>query len=1124
MSSPSSHCFFRNTYIVIIHLQVLTLVLASIIMPPPRRRLDELRDDVWGKNKTTLRRLYLEDRKSLKDVKRIMESEHGFPITPLSTYESKLRDLGLRKKMKKTDWHPVYQHYVNSGNKHTAMLFNGIRIPWDRAWKEIRRSGAREINVGHSIGLPADVTMRTPSPILVASSITAFSRMPVPWNLGDVSLVDLSPAAVVHRSKLFDIPSNRLRIEMLERDQLSNASHPLRDSTNSSIQYTILNWVVTTPQQSSHLTDIHSDIDRLSSALYRLTNDGFVMPRPGEPLPGPLNVLLSLIPRHVLLKLFESDSPIIRAAFDNLMQSSSISDQGDLFSGLVQIVWHFRAKWTFTDKYLSWAGRRGCFDSCRLLLQTRDYSEGEPSRSFCSMNYVEAFLHSVSNGHIECAKILFQHIMPIDTAQIWVESSPAHTIFAQFISAVASDSYHHYPFRLENPAVLHILDWLLETGADLHLPLPSRFSFFANRICYTPSKWRFTILDFVFYINPSLYSRLAAARSIKSGTEATRVGIRDSAKEGLESLRIYLHSRTSHTPAQQDEFVDNLLIEDLLMSHSYFHTHLDFDVVHALLHYNLDFLAFRLKLTMSAILNCVVGAAGRQGMLSRSIYTVSTGKVLTASFLPQHMHPAISEIIKTLIKKGAEIGAETMHAAVESEGTALLQLLSSYGADFKSQGALALKTAAKLGNYDAVNSLLEMGVDINATLWNDRMEREITVTAFANVCSDDDGIRMFGCCPPVRIITMQTKCRLISCEMFQHLIARGAKLRTTPASYSIQRLLYFIIRNGIENDDWPGTFDRVRTLLHLEPLGDSLSCTDPGPLEACFQDSMGEVSLPQRLQLFYFLLDRNISIRHSGILAKLIQIDSPRNEIYRVLDSGADVNVYCGKGLEKEEQFTPLQAAAGADSLDWVRLLVERGADVNQPAKGKEGRTALQAACDRYLPGEEEYSDNIKLIKLLIEQGAHVNAPPSPESGVTAFQAAATQGNFEVALLLLDYGADINAPPSEIGGLCALDGAALTGKLDMVHFLLDLGAFSFDRGESGYRGAIRMAEGNEKQTMADMIRQYALKKGESGEELHLHYKEWKGSDSKERRHLNNADKITEVGFDEFGYWEDMLLI
>ncbi|KAI1151840.1 hypothetical protein F4825DRAFT_338880 [Nemania diffusa] len=75
-------------------------------MPPHGHEINGPQDDVWQRNKTTFRRLYLSERRTLKDVKRVMESEHNFPATPLSTYESKLRDLGLRKKMKRKDGTP----------------------------------------------------------------------------------------------------------------------------------------------------------------------------------------------------------------------------------------------------------------------------------------------------------------------------------------------------------------------------------------------------------------------------------------------------------------------------------------------------------------------------------------------------------------------------------------------------------------------------------------------------------------------------------------------------------------------------------------------------------------------------------------------------------------------------------------------------------------------------------------------------------------------------------------------------------------------------------------------------------------------------------------------------------
>ncbi|KAF3062230.1 hypothetical protein GL218_03914 [Daldinia childiae] len=115
-------------------------------MPPAKRRCPDPDPDewVWEQHRPTFLRLYQTERKTLKEVKEIMESEHGFPVNSLLTYETKLRDeLHLRKKLKKTDWVSVHHHRLKRGDKPTGVYLNGTEIPQHKVWKEIRRSGAR---------------------------------------------------------------------------------------------------------------------------------------------------------------------------------------------------------------------------------------------------------------------------------------------------------------------------------------------------------------------------------------------------------------------------------------------------------------------------------------------------------------------------------------------------------------------------------------------------------------------------------------------------------------------------------------------------------------------------------------------------------------------------------------------------------------------------------------------------------------------------------------------------------------------------------------------------------------------------------------------------------------------
>jgi ankyrin repeat protein len=148
-----------------------------------------------------------------------------------------------------------------------------------------------------------------------------------------------------------------------------------------------------------------------------------------------------------------------------------------------------------------------------------------------------------------------------------------------------------------------------------------------------------------------------------------------------------------------------------------------------------------------------------------------------------------------------------------------------------------------------------------------------------------------------------------------------------------------------------------------------------------------------------------------------------------LLYCGADVNCHptaFGNG-------TALQLAASRDG-ELVRLLLERGADVNAPAlEIRGGVTPLQEAAG-------SHQGSMIIVKLLLEWGADVNSPPAREEGITALQEAAIQGNTNIAHLLLERGADVNALGAEISGRTALEGAAERGCLDMVQLLLNAGA------------------------------------------------------------------------------------
>lgn len=117
--------------------------------------------------------------------------------------------------------------------------------------------------------------------------------------------------------------------------------------------------------------------------------------------------------------------------------------------------------------------------------------------------------------------------------------------------------------------------------------------------------------------------------------------------------------------------------------------------------------------------------------------------------------------------------------------------------------------------------------------------------------------------------------------------------------------------------------------------------------------------------------------------------------IQALLDEGANINA-AATGFVS---CTALQVACLTGSIDIVRLLVEKGADVNAP--GGEFGTAIQAAYRSV-----NWSRAVEIVHLLLENGADVSA----QSGTlgSPLLAASRHGHLEVVQLLLEKGTDIS--------------------------------------------------------------------------------------------------------------------
>ncbi len=126
-----------------------------------------------------------------------------------------------------------------------------------------------------------------------------------------------------------------------------------------------------------------------------------------------------------------------------------------------------------------------------------------------------------------------------------------------------------------------------------------------------------------------------------------------------------------------------------------------------------------------------------------------------------------------------------------------------------------------------------------------------------------------------------------------------------------------------------------------------------------------------------------------------------------------------------EDEDTALHLAAVHGRVKVVKLLLERGAEVN--AKQKSELTALHLAS---LNGHTE------VVKLLLERDAEVNA--KQESGITPLHYSIGEGYIEVATLLVEHGAEVNA--KQKNGITPLHIASLKGRTKELGFLLEKGA------------------------------------------------------------------------------------
>ncbi|KAI1273207.1 ankyrin repeat-containing domain protein [Xylaria sp. FL0933] len=315
---------------------------------------------------------------------------------------------------------------------------------------------------------------------------------------------------------------------------------------------------------------------------------------------------------------------------------------------------------------------------------------------------------------------------------------------------------------------------------------------------------------------------------------------------------------------------------------------------------------------------------------------------------------------------------------------------------------------------------------------------------------------------------IDSSCNLRTVEI---LVSRGAEIHSRPCLRDEKTMLH----SAAASD----SFDRQEIVELL--LRGGADCGAEYGGHTILESALSIDDIRRRassVRLFSFLLEHGAQLNGPAerlleardwapVVTRLLTVDASDELILQTIQAGADIDSP-GKPNSWELWYTPLQYAIKLDRLDVARQLIARGADINAPAHGNSGCTALQAACYPALGVEID----VQFIQFLLNNGADVNGADINAPGLTALQRAVEAGSMGAVCLLLDAGAYIfgTVEYSTVKS-SALGTAAEQGSRAMADMMLKKLAGNTKCGREPYEDAARAAERWRNFAIAKMIRE-----------------------------------------------------
>lgn len=713
-----------------------------------------------------------------------------------------------------------------------------------------------------------------------------------------------------------------------------------------------------------------------------------------------LDAIIDVVPERKLRDLLLCGLSSIRGAWEGMIIGAGLHKQHRFFKLLVDV--GMRNSWGVVASelghlHLLHAASMNLLDVLQRLLDAKCRPDGplEPEKSYLlpgSYFRTSAITEALQSRNLQSAELLMSYC---DIGRRFRVLSRSNTELLLYRLAGFDDWIRGRGLELFVESGLQLddlVDWGPFKPWDTR---PGRFGWVRTvyknihhpRHLQDENEYLLSTLDFLFYFHRPLFDKYAP-RSAALATNITRAGVLRSLEGGTENFNEYLSTRAQRVDMPRLRwFLELVLAEQLAMRDMGGQARKpDIKAARALLCLDKDF-------GLSTMNKQVANFLMREVVLGVPECGLETG----------------IEALELLLDVGASVDRETLQNAVMTvRDTRLLEFLAGRAAHvqtLRQDGVKALATALSLNDLGAARILIDYGVDVNSELspeeYHDyRLPRHFDTVSVLAWAVDQHHRGMF--LP-----------RGDPTDMVRFMVGKGAHLRLSAKYPQPLHLLEF---------ELCAQFTPVKTIQYIfNELDIRIPRDVPESsaylLEACaiqLQDLEGDGGM---LQVFQYLLSQGAKPLGPGSpLVAWIRMGGGAQVVLEMLAAGADINAYTSPatayGRYSGMAQTALQAAAAICDPEMVTLLIKEGADVNAPARGDRGYTALEAACRERpgfdVPGSKE---RLETIQVLLDNGAEVNAAPAFERGRTALAEAAQSGSLEVAMLLLAHGADVNATP-----------------------------------------------------------------------------------------------------------------